>query len=145
MVIFISLNLIKQFGFKMKILVFGNPLVREDSLPLRIVKQLRQRFPSVEFKEFDSAENLEEEGRNLIILDAAKGIEDIILLEDIESIRLSSRYSMHDFDLSITLRLLKKLDAIDSVKIIAVPADYEADEAIEEISGLISSLLSKSG
>jgi len=124
----------------MKILVFGNPLVKEDSLPLRILPKLREKFPSIEFKEFDTAENLEEEGRDLVILDAAKGIDDVILLDGIENIRLSSRYSMHDFDLAITLRLLKKMDVIDSVKIIAVPADYEEKEAVEEIGRIISHL-----
>lgn len=57
----------------MKILVFGNALVEEDSLPLRLLAALRLCFPSVEFREFDSAENLENEGRDLVILDAAKG------------------------------------------------------------------------
>ena len=61
----------------MKILVFGNMLVEADSLPLRLMPKLEKLLPSVEFKEFDTAENLEDEGRDLIILDTAFGIEKV--------------------------------------------------------------------
>lgn len=128
----------------MKILVFGNPLVKADSLPLRILPKLREIFPSIEFKEFDTAENLEDEGRDLVILDAAQGIDKVVLIEDLESLSQSKKYSMHDFDLPITLLLLKKLKAIDSVRIIAVPMDYDEKKAVEEAAKLISSSLSKS-
>ena len=126
----------------MKILVFGNPLVKEDSLPLRILPALRGKFPSVEFKEFDTAENLEDEGRDLVILDAAQGIEKVVLIDDLASLQQTKAYSMHDFDLPITLLLLMKLKAIDSVRIIAVPMGYEEKKAVEEAGGIISGLLS---
>jgi len=124
----------------MKVLVFGNSLVHDDSLPLRMLPRLRQEFPSLEFKEFDTAENLEEEGRDLIILDTAIGIEGVMLIDDVDTLQLSKACSMHDFDLPITLRILLKLKAIDSVKIIAVPSGYPEDKAIEEASGIISRL-----
>lgn len=59
---------------KMKILVFGNPLVEKDRLPLELMKELQKEFPQVEFKEFDTAEDLQEEGRELNIIDAVEGI-----------------------------------------------------------------------
>ena len=40
-------------------------------------------------------------------------------------------YSLHDFDLGISLKLLKKIDLIDSVKIIGVPMKIGEDKAIE--------------
>lgn len=126
---------------KLKILVFGNPLVAEDSLPLRLMPTLRQRFPSVEFKEFDAAENLEDEGRDLVILDTAKGPDRVVLLEGIESIETGKIYSMHDFDLALTLKLLKKLKLVDSVRIIAVPAGYPEKKALAEVAALIPGLL----
>ncbi|MFH0737604.1 MAG: hypothetical protein V1827_03535 [Candidatus Micrarchaeota archaeon] len=126
----------------MKVLVFGNPLVAQDSIALEMVPGLRERFPAIEFKEFDPTENLEKEGRDLVILDSAMGITEVTLIEDAGSLELSNRYSMHDLDLPITLKLLKKVGAIDSVRIIAVPQKYPLGRAIAEAVPIISSLLS---
>jgi hypothetical protein len=125
----------------MKILVFGNALVEADSLPLRLMPELRKAFPSVEFREFDTAENLEAEGRDLIILDTAFGIERVTLIEDVDTLQVSKTCSMHDFDLPITLRILMKLKAIDSVKIIAIPAGYGEGKALREAGAIIKGLL----
>ena len=131
---------------QLKILVFGNPLIEEDSLPLRILPRLRKEFPEIEFKEFDPSEELHEEGRNLIILDAVQGIEKVILISDTKQLNTDNpRYSLHDFDLGITLKLLKKMDLIDSVQIIGVPMKMSEKKALEEVSAAIkSSLLPKS-
>ena len=126
----------------MKILVFGNMLVEADSLPLRLMPKLKNFFPSIEFKEFDTAENLEDEGRDLIILDTAFGIENVTLIDDVDTLQLSKTASMHDFDLPITLRILIKLKAIDSVKIIAIPAGYDEKKALPEIKEIIGNLRS---
>ena len=40
----------------MKILVCGNPLVRQDSAALEAAKHLRIVMPEIEFEEFDSIE-----------------------------------------------------------------------------------------
>ncbi|MEW6749047.1 MAG: hypothetical protein AB1295_05050 [Candidatus Micrarchaeota archaeon] len=126
----------------MKVLVFGNPMVEEDSIALRLMPLLRERFPGVEFKEFDPTENLEGEGRDLIILDAAKGIGKAVLLEGTSSLERSGTYSLHDYDLPISLSLLKRLGKIDSVRLIAVPSSSSLDEALEQSAAIISSLLS---
>ena len=123
------------------ILVSGNPLVPEDSIALRIVARLQKRFPNAEFREFDSAENLGDAGRDLIIMDAAKGIGHVTLLEGVDNLEQSKVYSMHDFDLSVTLRILLKIKAIDSVKVVAIPSDYPEKKAVEEAAGIISTLL----
>jgi Ni,Fe-hydrogenase maturation factor len=128
---------------KLKILVFGNPLVREDSIALRLIAPLRKKFPEIEFKEFDTAENLEKEGRNLVILDSALGIGKVVLINSPGALGSGKIYSMHDFDLSITLKLLRKMGALDSVRIIAVPADCGLRKAAAEAAAVISSLLSE--
>jgi Ni,Fe-hydrogenase maturation factor len=125
---------------KLKILVFGNPLVAGDSLPLRLMSALRKRFPSVEFREFDAAENLEDEGRDLLILDSAQGPDHVVLLEGIDKIETGKIYSMHDFDLALTLKILVKLKLLDSVRIIAVPANHPEKKALAETCTIISSL-----
>ncbi len=121
-----------------KILVFGNPLVPEDSTPLRILPELRKAFPDLEFKELDAAEQVEDEGRELAIIDSVSGIGKIEMIEDLDSIRMQKIYTMHDFDLGITLKLLKRMGKIDSVLIFGVPLKYPARKALAELQEIIS-------
>jgi len=129
---------------KIKILVFGNALVAEDSLPLRLLPALRRRFKSLEFVEFDAAENLENEGRDLVILDTAKGPDRVVLLEGIDKVETGKIHSMHDFDLALTLKIMRKMGLLDSVRIIAVPAGYQEKKALEETCALVSAIISNS-
>jgi len=124
-----------------KVLVFGNPMVKEDSLPVRLIGRLRERFPGIDFKEFDPSENLEEEGRELNIVDAVEGIMKVALITDIDVIRTQKAVSMHDFDLGHSLKLLKKLGYIDRVKIFGVPMKMEEEKALEQLCALIRSNL----
>lgn len=129
----------------MRILVFGNPLVRGDSIALRILPLLRRRFPEIEFVEFDAAENLEGQGRDLVIIDSALGIRRAVMLEGTSALSGGRACSMHDFDLALTLRLLEKMGRLDSVRIIAVPAALSEASALRQVCRLLSSSLSKNG
>ncbi len=126
-----------------KFLVFGNPMVSVDSMPIRLIGRLRERFPEIEFKEFDPNENLEDEGRKLNIIDTVEGIKKVTLITDIGAIQTQRVYSMHDFDLGHALKILKKLGYIDSVRIFGVPMRISEREAIEQLALLISSDLSR--
>ena len=121
-----------------KVLIFGNPLVEQDSMPLRLLGRLRERFPNIEFKEFDPSENLEAEGGDLCIIDAVEGIRKAVLITDIGSIKTQAAYSVHDFDLGHSLKLLKKLGYLDSVRIFGVPMEIGEKEALEQLTELIS-------
>lgn len=125
-----------------KVLVFGNPMVGRDSMPLRLLDKLRNAFPELEFKEFDPNDNLEKEGRQLNIIDTVEGIRHVTLITDIGSIRTAKIYSMHDFDLGYSLKLLKKMKYLDSVKIFGVPMKIKEDEALEQLGELIRANLS---
>ena len=102
-----------------KILVFGNSLVEEDKIALEIMPVLRKKFPSIQFVEFDAVEEIQEHGKDLVIIDAVKGLEKIRVIENLDLIETDSIVSMHDFDLAYNLKLMKKVGLIDSVKIIA--------------------------
>jgi len=102
----------------MKVLVFGNPFLENDSLPLKLLPKLRKTFPSIEFKEIDPTEDLDKQGRDLVILDTVEGIDNVIELNSIEQLYANKVYTMHDFDLAYNLKLLKKIGKIDSVRII---------------------------
>lgn len=125
-----------------KVLVFGNPLVNVDSTPLLLLSSLRKRFPEIEFKEFDPNDDLEKEGRNLMIIDTVEGIKEVTLITDIDRIIVSRLYSMHDFDLGQSLKLLRKMGYLDSVKIFGVPMKISKKEAISQLTRLICASLS---
>jgi Ni,Fe-hydrogenase maturation factor len=116
-------------------------MVDKDSLPLRLMLSLTKEFPEMTFKEFDPNENLEREGRNLNIIDAVEGIGKVTLITDIDMIKTQKVLSMHDFDLGYTLKLLKKLNYIDSVRIFGVPMGMNEEEALAQLVALIRATL----
>lgn len=126
---------------KNKILVFGNMFVNQDSLPLKLLPKLKKEFPEIEFKEFDSVEDLQTEGKNLLIIDSVLGIKRVQLIKNIESITTEKFYSLHGFDLGQSLKLLKKLNMIDEVKIFGVPVKMKEGEAFLQLKKLINSTL----
>ena len=83
-----------------KILVFGNPLVRRDSIPLKLIDNLRNEFPKIEFKEFDSIEEIQNEGDTLYILDSVEKIKKVMVITDLDQLATDKIYSVHDFDLA---------------------------------------------
>lgn len=118
----------------MKVLVFGNPLLDFDNLPLKLIPSLQKKFPKIKFMEFDPTEELDKQGKNLIILDTIEGIKKVTIIESIDKISKAKLYSMHDFDLGYNLKILKKLNLIDSVKIIGIPMKISKEKALNEIS-----------
>jgi len=116
-------------------------MVTQDSMPLKLLGELRKRFSQIEFKEFDPNENLENEGKELNIIDAVEGIEKVTLITDIDSIKTSRLYSMHDFDLGYSLKLLKKLNYLDNVRVFGVPMEINEREALKQLTALISANL----
>jgi len=130
----------KIFDDMITIYVFGNPLVKEDSLPLKLIENLRKEFPSIEFKEFDTVEDLELD-KELNIIDTVKGIKKVELIEDIDKIITDKIYSMHDFDLGYNLKLFKKMKMIDKVRIFGIPSNMDEKVAFEQLKKLIKSIL----
>jgi Ni,Fe-hydrogenase maturation factor len=118
------------------IYVFGNPLVKEDSLPLKLINKLKKEFPSLQFKEFDTVEDLELD-EELNIIDTVKGISKVELIKDIDKIMTNKIYSLHDFDLGYNLKLFKKMKMIDKVRIFGIPSNMKEKEAFEQLKKLI--------
>lgn len=123
---------------KIKILVFGNPLVESDSLALKVSKKLEKELPGIEFKEFDTAENLEKEGENIIILDVVKGLKKVEIIEDLEKLDRRTIFSLHDFDLSHELKILKKIGMIKKVRIIGIPYKLNERNSIDQLRNILS-------
>ena len=113
----------------MKILVFGNPLVKEDNLILKILPELQKKFPKIEFFHVDPTENLEEYGKKLRIIDVVHGIKKPLIITDPDKLKTEKVYTMHDFDLAYNLKLLMKMKKINSIEIIGLPYNMDEKEA----------------
>lgn len=119
------------------ILIFGNPLLEFDSLPIRIKPQLEKQFPDIVFHEMDPNENLKPISKELIIIDTAINTDKIRVLTDIDKIELPSLYSPHDLDLGFNLKLLKKIGQLEKVTIFCLPPDMEEKKALNQLIPLI--------
>lgn len=120
----------------LKVYVFGNDRVEEDSIPIRILPKLRERFPELEFVEFDPTEDFPNE-KKMIILDTVMGIDNVVVFGDLDKVELEKRFSLHDFDLGMQLKIMKKMDEGFEVKIIGVPAEMNEEEAMKEVESII--------
>jgi len=69
----------------------------------------------------------------LIILDAVKGISEANLITDLEQLKSENVVSMHDFGLSLNLKLIDKLGLLDSVMIFGIPYGLGEDETLAQI------------
>ena len=130
-----------------KIYMFGNPLVKEDSLPLKILPDLKKSFPEIEFEVVDPNENFPPANeRDLTILDTVQGIKEPKLfgLNDLIKIQKSPN-SPHDYDLGMHLLLLKKLKRIDSVRIIGIPPNFNKKIFITWLTNVIPHLMRNPG
>ncbi|MEM4634084.1 MAG: hypothetical protein QW275_02925 [Candidatus Anstonellaceae archaeon] len=123
----------------MRVLVFGNPTSKIDSAAVKVAKRLSKKLPGVEFVLFDTAEDLEREGGELVIMDAVVGLKSprTIKLEELEL--PANPLSLHGFDLIWNLLLLKKLGKVRSVTIIGIPANQPYTKSLQKAQKIISS------
>ena len=115
---------------------FGNPLLKEDSLPFLLIPQLREEFPGIDFVEANSPDDIEEQ-EEILILDTAKGITKAIVLNDIDALCSNRTCSLHDFDLGMTLKLMQKMGKLKRVRIFCIPMGYSKAKAFAELKRLI--------
>jgi len=104
----------------MKISVFGNPDLKEDNAAIKLIPELKKKYPKAEIKIEDPAEGLEP-AEDWIIVDVCQGINKIIEFEDLDKFESLRRVSVHDYEAAAELKLLKKLGKIKKLKIICVP------------------------
>ena len=102
-----------------KIFCFGNEYFQGDE----VAKQLARKLESSKF-EFIMAESPAEilnAPEELIILDVAKGIDNVTLLNDTSRLETISSLTTHDLDLNFFLKLMQQTGKIKDIKIIALP------------------------
>ncbi len=133
-----------------KIYVLGNCEFNEDSLPVKIMDELQIKFYDKEIQfihvdpmEFFTDENNEED---LVLIDTDINSNKVRVLEDIDRIESVPNISLHDFDLGTTLKIMKKLGKLKTVKIICVPSisNISEEEVIQQVSEIIEEIILKS-
>src|SRR3989344_6941351 len=127
---------------KLNVYILGNILLKEDSLPLRLLPRLKTLFKNISFIHLDPTENIPEED-HLILIDTILDTDQIKIIKDINRIQSSPSYSLHDYDLAFNLKLMKKLNKIDKVTIIGLPFSIKEESALKELKKIIPNLFSR--
>ena len=104
----------------MKVYVFGNQDLSDDNQATKIAEELD--LPGVEFVYIKPNQDLPvNEDEKLVVLDTVEGIDEVTLFDgtDLDSITLSPRTSVHDYDMGFQLKYLNKLGKLGNVKIVS--------------------------
>lgn len=124
-----------------KVLVFGNPYLEEDNLAVKVGNQLKSDKSAKSGFDVIHCPNpddlLNHDLNNAVILDVAKGIDKVDVFDDLESLEFSVIFSLHDFDLSFFLKILKEAGKLERVSIIGIPQGYDEKEAIKEVKKIL--------
>lgn len=110
----------------MKVYVFGNIDLPQDSSAITVAKKLNGKINNVEFVYVKPNSDLPfVDEKNVVIMDVIQGIKKVTILEDkdLDNLVLPPRTTAHDFDLGFQLKYLKKLGKIGEVKIIGLPME----------------------
>lgn len=119
-----------------KVLVFGNPYLKEDSLAVKVGEKLGLK--GITLINCTKPEDLlDYELENSIILDVAAGIDKVTLFNDTDSLEFSVIFSLHDFDLGFFLKILKEAGKLGKVNIVGVPKEYDEEKALKEVREMI--------
>lgn len=123
--------------FGRTVFVFGNLDLEFDSLPLRIIEDLKKHFPNIQFEVKDPNEEWDVP-KDLIVIDTVWGIERITIFDSLDKFENSPRTSLHDFDALFYLQHLKKLGKLDKIKIIGLPMMMDKEEAVAGVGEILS-------
>lgn len=104
----------------MTIIVFGNPDLKMDSLPVRLLPRLRSARPDLDFRHLDPNEEWDLPA-DITVIDTVMGLDRPRVFETLDAFQSGPRLTMHDFDAYMNLRLLMKLGRLRSVRIIGLP------------------------
>ena len=109
----------------MIVYVFGNSIVPEDNQAVKLIPLLKTTFPKINFVHADTTGNWWKDDKNLIIIDTVQGIAEVTVFTSLEKIEATQSLTVHDYDLYMDLKLMKKLGKIVSFKIIGVPVNFK--------------------
>lgn len=126
----------------MLIYVIGNPLVKYDSLPLKLIPFLKTSFPAAEIIEADVNENFLPK-KNSVIIDTVVGVDNVTLFTTLTDFTGPRLVTPHDYDLGFHLRLLQKLKKINKFSIIGIPQGKPERVIKLELARIIKKLIAE--
>jgi Ni,Fe-hydrogenase maturation factor len=121
---------------KKKIYVCGNVLVDADSMPFKILPELKALLPELEFIDFDPTENFPQDDP-LYIIDTVINAGAVTVLKDLKGLADAPRFSTHDADLAFHLKWLEKMEKLPEVTIFGVPAEGDVKNIVKEVAGAL--------
>src|SRR4030042_2660287 len=110
--------------------VFGNPVEVKDNLAVKLVPELKKRFPEIEFQIVGPTESLEPPSDPWIILDVAVGIDKVTVVEDLRDLERVRGDGAHDYDVYLELALRQKLGQLGRIELILIPAKMDEKRAL---------------
>jgi len=122
---------------KKKIFICGNPLVDADSLPFRILPDLKAKLPEVDFVDFDPTDNFPE-ADPLYIIDTVINARRVMVIRDLKNLAQAPRLSAHDADLAFNLKWLEKMGKLPRIIIFGVPAEGDRKEIVDQLACLVA-------
>ena len=120
----------------MNVYVFGNPIVPADNRAFKLLPFLKTKFPKINFIHADPTGNWWKGDKNLVIIDTVDGIDKVTEFTSFEKIQATQSLTVHDYDLYMDLKLMKKIGKIESFKIIGIPDNIKMAELSEVIQNL---------
>lgn len=122
---------------KQPVFIVGNPLVKKDSMPLKIMPLLQKALPQFEFVFFESTRMDIPQKTDLVFVDTVEGAKEVMVLEGVSRIQEIKACSLHDFDLGTQLKLLGKFGLLGKVKIIGVPEKGKVEAIAAKVAKLL--------
>ena len=128
-----------------KIYCYGTEAIEEDAAAIRVCRKISLRkiefgLGNIEFIESNSINDIleyfddnkkekQKQGR-LVIVDVAKGINEIKVMteKDIGKLKTRNITSLHDFDLGFFLKMMKEVGMEAKIRIIALPVKFDVNE-----------------
>jgi len=110
-----------------------------DSLPLKILPELKKLFPEIDFVTKDPNEDWDDVG-DITIIDTVVGITDVKVFNSLKDFSRAPRFSLHDFDAYTNLVMLEKLGKIKKVTIIGISPDTSEKATLKEVGKIINRL-----
>jgi hypothetical protein len=128
----------------MKISIFGNKDYALDSSPLKIMPDLKARFPQFVFVAEDPNESNIPVGTEWWIIDTVVGLQKVKIL-GLDDLRKSipDQVSMHSFDLGTHLFWINKLHPNLNIHVIGVPPQLSLTEILNDVSAILANLSSE--
>ena len=113
------------------IFLFGNPDLPCDALPMRLLPQLAQRFPKVQFRIADPNElDIPEGDCSLTAIDTVEGLREPREISVGEIAEVYTRATTHDFDFALFILLARKLNPGLQIRILGIPMGCPEESAL---------------